>query len=102
MRLAPALALARSRRLIHTPRACLSVAQGKRLNSPNDLAFAANGDLYFTDPSFGFQEKENYRLAAKGSIPIANDFAMRCALCSRRLPFRSMFCAMAAARLLGL
>ncbi|HEY7557789.1 MAG TPA: SMP-30/gluconolactonase/LRE family protein [Candidatus Binatia bacterium] len=26
---------------------------GKRINSPNDLAFAANGDLYFTDPPFG-------------------------------------------------
>jgi gluconolactonase len=27
--------------------------QGKRLNSPNDLVFASNGDLYFTDPPFG-------------------------------------------------
>lgn len=27
--------------------------QGKRLNSPNDLVFKANGDLYFTDPPFG-------------------------------------------------
>jgi gluconolactonase len=28
--------------------------EGKRLNSPNDLVFAANGgDLYFTDPPFG-------------------------------------------------
>jgi gluconolactonase len=27
--------------------------QGKRLNSPNDLLFRPNGDLYFTDPSFG-------------------------------------------------
>jgi gluconolactonase len=24
--------------------------QGKRLNSPNDLAYKSNGDLYFTDP----------------------------------------------------
>jgi gluconolactonase len=28
---------------------------GKRLNSPNDLFLAANGDLYFTDPSYGFE-----------------------------------------------
>jgi gluconolactonase len=26
---------------------------GKRLNSPNDLVFAKNGDLYFTDPPYG-------------------------------------------------
>jgi len=26
---------------------------GKRLNSPNDLVVAPNGDLYFTDPPFG-------------------------------------------------
>src|SRR5262249_35233427 len=27
--------------------------RGKRLNSPNDLIFRSNGDLYFTDPPFG-------------------------------------------------
>lgn len=27
--------------------------QGKRLNSPNDLVFHSNGDLYFTDPPYG-------------------------------------------------
>jgi gluconolactonase len=26
---------------------------GKRLNSPNDLIFKSNGDLYFTDPPYG-------------------------------------------------
>lgn len=26
---------------------------GKRFNSPNDLAIAANGDVYFTDPPYG-------------------------------------------------
>lgn len=31
---------------------------GKRLNSPNDLAFAPNGDLYFTDPPYGLEKKE--------------------------------------------
>ena len=29
--------------------------KGKRLNSPNDLVFRANGDLYFTDPPYGLQ-----------------------------------------------
>jgi gluconolactonase len=28
---------------------------GKRLNSPNDFFLTANGDLYFTDPSYGFE-----------------------------------------------
>lgn len=27
--------------------------EGKRLNSPNDLVYKSNGDLYFTDPPFG-------------------------------------------------
>ncbi|MGH7470138.1 MAG: SMP-30/gluconolactonase/LRE family protein [Longimicrobiales bacterium] len=27
--------------------------QGKRLNSPNDLVYRSNGDLYFTDPPYG-------------------------------------------------
>jgi gluconolactonase len=29
---------------------------GKRLNSPNDAVFRANGDLYFTDPPFGLPQ----------------------------------------------
>src|SRR5438309_1950182 len=31
--------------------------QGKRFNSPNDLAFKSNGDLYFTDPPYGLMVK---------------------------------------------
>jgi gluconolactonase len=27
--------------------------EGKRLNSPNDLVYTSNGDLYFTDPAYG-------------------------------------------------
>jgi gluconolactonase len=27
--------------------------RGRRINSPNDLVFRSNGDLYFTDPPFG-------------------------------------------------
>ena len=33
--------------------------QGKRLNSPNDLVFRADGMLYFTDPSFGLPDGDN-------------------------------------------
>ncbi len=31
--------------------------QGKRLNSPNDLAYKSNGDLYFTDPPYGLPKQ---------------------------------------------
>lgn len=30
--------------------------EGKRLNSPNDLIYKSNGDLYFTDPPFGLPQ----------------------------------------------
>lgn len=35
------------------PRVFLDRYQGKQLNSPNDLAFAPDGSLWFTDPPFG-------------------------------------------------
>jgi gluconolactonase len=31
---------------------------GKRLNSPNDAVFKSNGDLYFTDPSYGLEKRD--------------------------------------------
>lgn len=31
---------------------------GKRFNSPNDLAIASNGDVYFTDPPYGLGGEE--------------------------------------------
>jgi len=54
---------------------------GKRLNSPNDLAYKSNGDLYFTDPPYGLpgqmQDKNKeldvqgvYRLDAKGKLTL--------------------------------
>ena len=33
--------------------------KGKRFNSPNDLTVAANGDIYFTDPPYGFCDIAN-------------------------------------------
>jgi gluconolactonase len=43
--------------------------QGKRLNSPNDLVYRSNGDLYFTDPPFGlpkFSEDPRKELSFSG------------------------------------
>jgi gluconolactonase len=31
--------------------------EGKRFNSPNDLVFRSNGDLYFTDPPYGMEKQ---------------------------------------------
>src|SRR5260221_13859617 len=31
--------------------------QGKRFNSPNDLVYKSNGDLYFTDPPYGLDAR---------------------------------------------
>jgi gluconolactonase len=32
--------------------------EGKRLNSPNDLVFAADGSFYFTDPPYGLKGRD--------------------------------------------
>ena len=34
---------------------------GGRFNSPNDLTYACNGDIYFTDPAFGFFNLETFQ-----------------------------------------
>jgi gluconolactonase len=53
--------------------------EGKRLNSPNDLALARDGSIYFTDPPYGLpQQKEGkeldfngvYRLNPKGELTV--------------------------------
>ncbi len=31
--------------------------EGKKLNSPNDLVYHSNGDLYFTDPPYGLPQR---------------------------------------------
>jgi len=33
--------------------------EGKRFNSPNDAVFKSNGDLYFTDPTYGLLKERN-------------------------------------------
>ncbi len=55
--------------------------EGKRLNSPNDLVFKSNGDLYFTDPPYGLPKQMDdpareldfcgvYRLSKSGSLSL--------------------------------
>ena len=53
---------------------------GHKLNSPNDLVFASNGDLYFTDPPFGLPKAFDdprkapvqgvYRLSQDGALTL--------------------------------
>jgi gluconolactonase len=54
---------------------------GKRLNSPNDLVIAKNGDIYFTDPPYGLPKLMDdpgkeldfqgvYRLSPKGDLTL--------------------------------
>jgi len=55
--------------------------EGKRLNSPNDLVFKKNGDLYFTDPIYGLPKRWDdpgreldfcgvYRLGTDGKLTL--------------------------------
>ena len=54
---------------------------GKRFNSPNDLVFKSNGDLYFTDPPYGLEKNWKdpareldfcgvYRLSKDGKVTL--------------------------------
>jgi gluconolactonase len=54
---------------------------GKRLNSPNDLVYKSNGDLYFTDPPYGLPKRMDdpgrelefcgvYRLSKDGKLTL--------------------------------
>jgi len=55
--------------------------EGKRFNSPNDLVWGPNGDLYFTDPSYGLRGLNSspvkelpfngvYRLTPSGQLSV--------------------------------
>jgi gluconolactonase len=55
--------------------------QGKRFNSPNDLAVRSNGDIFFTDPIYGLPQHENdalreidfcgvYRVEPNGTVTL--------------------------------
>ncbi len=58
--------------------------QGKRFNSPNDLALAADGSIYFTDPPYGLEGLNDsrhkelpfngvYRLRPSGEVDLLDD-----------------------------
>ncbi|WP_346320804.1 SMP-30/gluconolactonase/LRE family protein [Chitinophaga sp. YIM B06452] len=61
---------------------------GKRFNSPNDLAIKSNGDIYFTDPPYGLEKGPQdpareisyqgvYRIAKSGAVTLLTDSLTR-------------------------
>ncbi len=46
---------------------------GKRFNSPNDLVFHSNGDLYFTDPPYGLKDESLRELGWHGVYRLRPD-----------------------------
>ncbi len=46
--------------------------EGKRLNSPNDLVYKSNGDLYFTDPAYGLPDR--YEDTVNRELPFCGVF----------------------------
>ena len=65
----------------HTHTILADKYDGKRLNSPNDAVYKSNGDLYFTDPSYGLEGVNNsplkeidfngvYRLGTDGNVEL--------------------------------
>ncbi|HSE81289.1 MAG TPA: SMP-30/gluconolactonase/LRE family protein [Gaiellaceae bacterium] len=47
--------------------------EGKRLNSPNDLAYRSDGTLFFTDPPFGLPDPAESELGFAGVYSVAGD-----------------------------
>lgn len=58
--------------------------KGKKYNSPNDLVYHKNGDLFFTDPPYGLEKNMDdplkeldfqgvYRLDSKGALHLVTD-----------------------------
>lgn len=61
---------------------------GKKFDSPNDLAFLSNGDIYFTDPPYGLEKNVDdplkeapyqgvYRISANGRVTLLTDTLTR-------------------------
>ena len=46
---------------------------GRRLNSPNDLVYASDGSLYFTDPPYGLPQPEAKELEVNGIYRLSPD-----------------------------
>jgi gluconolactonase len=61
---------------------------GKKFDSPNDLAFLSNGDIYFTDPPYGLEKNVDdplkeapyqgvYKISKNGKVTLITDTISR-------------------------
>jgi gluconolactonase len=50
--------------------------EGKKLNSPNDLAMDQAGNIYFTDPPYGQAENKTGEIGIKGVFKVSSDKAI--------------------------
>ena len=66
---------------VYTKTALTQRYEGRRFNSPNDLVYHSNGDLYFTDPPYGLARRNEdpakelsfngvYRLRPSGEVTL--------------------------------
>jgi len=46
--------------------------KGRKFNSPNDVIQSGNGEIFFTDPSYGLADKESKEMAFNGVYQIDN------------------------------
>jgi sugar lactone lactonase YvrE len=58
--------------------------QGKKLNAPNDIVVRKDGNIYFTDPAFGYQQDKReldfygvYHIGLKGELDLVAKSATR-------------------------
>ena len=62
--------------------------KGKKFDSPNDLAFLSNGDIYFTDPPYGLEKNVDdplkeakyqgvYKISKDGKVTLLTDTLTR-------------------------
>ncbi|WPU96374.1 SMP-30/gluconolactonase/LRE family protein [Mucilaginibacter sabulilitoris] len=62
--------------------------KGKKFDSPNDLAFLSNGDIYFTDPPYGLEKNVDdplkeakyqgvYKISKNGKVTLLTDTLTR-------------------------
>jgi gluconolactonase len=73
----------------HSKTTLIDRYRGKRFNSPNDLVYKSNGDLYFTDPIYGleFHEKDPKReLDFNGVYRLTKDGKLTCIISDLSFP----------------